>query len=206
MPSGVQPTVLKELAKALNGETVKSVANNPICTSPVESTLKLAAELGIGGTPTLINAAGDRQPEPFLLKSSKNSSIKAIKDKIMRTTALLTCLLPAVLLTGCGSLTGFSNAQTDFSCGDLTGKPSCRNISDVYAQTQKKLKTRRTFRCLRPSQPKRRSWNLSNRILSRTESKRLRAQLPPLLPKKPCSRQNGKQPQRSVPSPARTLP
>ncbi len=55
----------------------------------------------------------------------------------MRTTALLTCLLPAVLLTGCGSLTGFSNAQTDFSCGDLTGKPSCRNISDVYAQTQK---------------------------------------------------------------------
>ena len=51
---------VKELAKALNGETVKSVANNPICTSPVESTLKLAAELGIGGTPTLINAAGDR--------------------------------------------------------------------------------------------------------------------------------------------------
>ncbi|WP_277030650.1 type IV conjugative transfer system lipoprotein TraV [Turicimonas muris] len=55
----------------------------------------------------------------------------------MRTIALLTCLLPAVLLTGCGSLTGFSNAQTDFSCGDLTGKPSCRNISDVYVQTQK---------------------------------------------------------------------
>lgn len=51
---------VKELAKALNGETVKSVANNPICTSPVESTLKLAAELGIGGTPTLINAVGDR--------------------------------------------------------------------------------------------------------------------------------------------------
>ena len=51
---------VKELAKALNGESVKSVANNPICTSPVESTLKLAAELGIGGTPTLINAAGDR--------------------------------------------------------------------------------------------------------------------------------------------------
>lgn len=58
----------------------------------------------------------------------------------MRTIALLTCLLPAVLLTGCGSLTGFSNAQTDFSCGDLTGKPSCRNISDVYAQTQKEAK------------------------------------------------------------------
>lgn len=55
----------------------------------------------------------------------------------MRTIAVLTCLLPAILLTGCGSLTGFSNAQTDFSCGDLTGKPSCRNISDVYAQTQK---------------------------------------------------------------------
>lgn len=54
----------------------------------------------------------------------------------MRPLALLTCLLPAVLLTGCGSLTGFSNAQTDFSCGDLTGKPSCRSISDVYAQTQ----------------------------------------------------------------------
>lgn len=54
----------------------------------------------------------------------------------MRIIALLTCLFPAVLLSGCGSLTGFSNAQTDFSCGDLTGKPSCRNISDIYAQTQ----------------------------------------------------------------------
>lgn len=51
---------VKELAKALRGEPIKSVVNNPICTSPVESTLKLAAELGIGGTPTLINGAGDR--------------------------------------------------------------------------------------------------------------------------------------------------
>lgn len=51
---------VKALSKALKGESINAVANNPICSSPVESTLKLAAELGIGGTPTLINGLGDR--------------------------------------------------------------------------------------------------------------------------------------------------
>lgn len=51
---------VKALASALNGKQIKVVADNPICTSPVESILKLAAEHGIAGTPTLFNAAGDR--------------------------------------------------------------------------------------------------------------------------------------------------
>lgn len=40
----------------------------------------------------------------------------------------------ALLLSGCGSLTGFSNAKTDFACADLSGGPSCRNISQVYEE------------------------------------------------------------------------
>ena len=38
------------------------------------------------------------------------------------------------MLSGCGSLTGFSNANTDFACADLSGGPSCRNISQVYEE------------------------------------------------------------------------
>ena len=40
----------------------------------------------------------------------------------------------ALLLSGCGSLTGFSNAKTDFACADPSGGPSCRNISQVYEE------------------------------------------------------------------------
>lgn len=40
----------------------------------------------------------------------------------------------ALMLSGCGSLTGFSNANTDFACADLSGGPSCRNISQVYEE------------------------------------------------------------------------
>lgn len=40
----------------------------------------------------------------------------------------------ALLLSGCGSLTGFSNAKTDFACANLSGGPSCRNISQVYEE------------------------------------------------------------------------
>lgn len=50
----------KELAKVLKGSVIKTVKNNPICSSPVESILKLAAENGIAGTPTIFNEAGDR--------------------------------------------------------------------------------------------------------------------------------------------------
>lgn len=53
-----------------------------------------------------------------------------------KLTFLCALLASPLLLSGCGSLTGFSNAQTDFSCADLTGKPSCRNISDVYASAK----------------------------------------------------------------------
>lgn len=46
----------------------------------------------------------------------------------------LTLALTALTLTGCGSITGFSNAKTDFGCADLSGGPTCRKISDVYAE------------------------------------------------------------------------
>lgn len=51
----------KALASALKGElTPKAISDNPVCPSPVNDTLALAKEHGIGGTPTLINEAGDR--------------------------------------------------------------------------------------------------------------------------------------------------
>lgn len=37
-------------------------------------------------------------------------------------------------LTGCGSISGFSNAQSDFGCRDAQGKPSCKSISEVYGE------------------------------------------------------------------------
>ncbi len=49
-----------ELSKALKGDDIKAVANNPLCSSVVSDVIRLAAEHGIGGTPTLINEAGDR--------------------------------------------------------------------------------------------------------------------------------------------------
>lgn len=49
-----------ELSKALKGDDIKAVANNPLCSSVVSDVIRLAAEHGIGGTPTLINGAGDR--------------------------------------------------------------------------------------------------------------------------------------------------
>ena len=49
------------LTAALKGEAIaQTVANNPICNAPVTDTIKLASTLGIAGTPTLINEAGNR--------------------------------------------------------------------------------------------------------------------------------------------------
>lgn len=48
------------LKKALKGEKVPAALNVAgLCESPVSDTLKLAASLGIAGTPTLINEKGD---------------------------------------------------------------------------------------------------------------------------------------------------
>lgn len=49
-----------------------------------------------------------------------------------RLSLIVSAVSAALILSGCGSLTGFSNAKTDFACGDLSGGPSCRNISQVY--------------------------------------------------------------------------
>lgn len=49
------------LATALKGElSLKAISDNPVCPSPVNDILALAKQHGIGGTPTLINEAGDR--------------------------------------------------------------------------------------------------------------------------------------------------
>lgn len=51
----------KALSSALKGEPMlKAIADNPVCPSPVNDVLALAKQHGIGGTPTLINEAGDR--------------------------------------------------------------------------------------------------------------------------------------------------
>lgn len=51
----------KSLAYALKGEPMlNAIADNPVCPSPVNDILALAKQHGIGGTPTLINEAGDR--------------------------------------------------------------------------------------------------------------------------------------------------
>ena len=51
----------KALAYALKGEPMlNAIADNPVCPSPVNDILALAKQHGIGGTPTLINEAGDR--------------------------------------------------------------------------------------------------------------------------------------------------
>lgn len=53
----------------------------------------------------------------------------------MKQLSLIVSAVSATLmLSGCGSLTGFSNAKTDFACADLSGGPSCRNISQVYEE------------------------------------------------------------------------
>lgn len=51
-----------------------------------------------------------------------------------RLSLIVSAVSAAVMLSGCGSLTGFSNAKTDFACADLSGGPSCRNISQVYEE------------------------------------------------------------------------
>lgn len=51
-----------------------------------------------------------------------------------RLCLIVSALSAALLLSGCGSLTGFSNAKTDFACADLSRGPSCRNISQVYEE------------------------------------------------------------------------
>lgn len=49
------------LASVLKGElSLKAISDNPVCPSPVNDILTLAKQHGIGGTPTLINEAGDR--------------------------------------------------------------------------------------------------------------------------------------------------
>ena len=51
----------KALTSALKGEPMlKAIADNPVCPSPVNDVLALAKQHSIGGTPTLINEAGDR--------------------------------------------------------------------------------------------------------------------------------------------------
>lgn len=51
-----------------------------------------------------------------------------------RFSLIVSAVSASLLLSGCGSLTGFSNAKTDFACADLSGGPSCRNISQVYEE------------------------------------------------------------------------
>ena len=51
-----------------------------------------------------------------------------------RLSLIVSAVSAALILSGCGSLTGFSNAKTDFACADLSGGPSCRNISQVYEE------------------------------------------------------------------------
>lgn len=51
-----------------------------------------------------------------------------------RFSLIVSAVSASFLLSGCGSLTGFSNAKTDFACADLSGGPSCRNISQVYEE------------------------------------------------------------------------
>ena len=51
-----------------------------------------------------------------------------------RLSLIVSAVSAALMLSGCGSLTGFSNAKTDFACADLSGGPSCRNISQVYEE------------------------------------------------------------------------
>ena len=51
-----------------------------------------------------------------------------------RLSLIVSAVSAALMLSGCGSLTGFSNANTDFACADLSGGPSCRNISQVYEE------------------------------------------------------------------------
>ena len=49
------------LASVLKGElSLKAISDNPVCPSPVNDILAFAKQHGIGGTPTLINEAGDR--------------------------------------------------------------------------------------------------------------------------------------------------
>ncbi len=51
-----------------------------------------------------------------------------------RLSLIVSAVSAALMLSGCGSLTGFSNAKTDFACADLSEGPSCRNISQVYEE------------------------------------------------------------------------
>ncbi len=51
-----------------------------------------------------------------------------------RLSLIVSSVSATLMLSGCGSLTGFSNANTDFACADLSGGPSCRNISQVYEE------------------------------------------------------------------------
>ncbi len=51
-----------------------------------------------------------------------------------RLSLIVSAVSATLMLSGCGSLTGFSNANTDFACADLSGGPSCRNISQVYEE------------------------------------------------------------------------
>lgn len=51
-----------------------------------------------------------------------------------RLSLIVSAVSATLMLSGCGSLTGFSNAKTDFACADLSGGPSFRNISQVYEE------------------------------------------------------------------------
>ena len=48
-----------------------------------------------------------------------------------RHSLIVSAVSAALLLSGCGSLTGFSNAKTDFACADLSGGPSCLSLIHI---------------------------------------------------------------------------
>ncbi|MCD8338589.1 MAG: DsbC family protein [Burkholderiales bacterium] len=55
-----QKDSIAALDATYKGAAVTPYTASPLCNSPVETIIRLGAELGIGGTPTLINGAGDR--------------------------------------------------------------------------------------------------------------------------------------------------
>lgn len=61
----------KALDKALKGESVQAVPQNPLCSAPVDTVIQLAAEHGIGGTPTIINGRETVPPELFLWRNCR---------------------------------------------------------------------------------------------------------------------------------------
>lgn len=45
-----------------------------------------------------------------------------------RLSLIVSSVSAALMLSGCGSLTGFSNAKTDFACADLPAETSLKSM------------------------------------------------------------------------------